>query len=269
MLFRIGFIPVTIIDVIDILIVTWIFYELYIFLQGTIAIRMFTGLLVIIIVSIIGELLSMSALTWIMSSLKTVWVLAFVILFQPELRRLLVFIGQSRIIQKFVKVGNLGFIDEIVAAVLELSNKNFGALIVIERDMGLKSIIDTGIEIQAKVTRQLISSIFNPRSPLHDGAMIIQNDIIVAAKTVLPLSQNPNIDSALGTRHRAAMGLSEQTDAFIIVVSEETGMISYAENGKMVRGLTESMLRKRLNEIYTPKPHGKISQIFSASVDTH
>ncbi len=268
MLFRIGFIPVTIIDVIDILIVTWIFYELYIFLQGTIAIRMFTGLLVIIIISIIGELLSMSALTWIMSSLKTVWVLAFVILFQPELRRLLVFIGQSRLIQKFVKVGNLEFIDEIVAAVIELSNKNFGALIVIERDMGLKSIIDTGIEIQAKVTRQLIGSIFNPRSPLHDGAMIIQNDIIVAAKTVLPLSQNPNIDPALGTRHRAALGLSEQTDAFVIVVSEETGMISYAENGKLVRGLTESMLRKRLNEIYTPKPHGKISQIFSVSADT-
>ena len=267
MLFRIGFIPVTIIDVIDILIVTWIFYELYIFLQGTIAIRMFIGLLVIIIISIIGELLSMSALTWIMSSLKTVWVLAFVILFQPELRRLLVFIGQSRLIQKFVKVGNLEFIDEIVAAVIELSNKNFGALIVIERDMGLKSIIDTGIEIQAKVTRQLIGSIFNPRSPLHDGAMIIQNDIIVAAKTVLPLSQNPNIDPALGTRHRAALGLSEQTDAFVIVVSEETGMISYAENGKLVRGLTESMLRKRLNEIYTPKPHGKISQIFSVSTD--
>ncbi len=269
MLFRIGFIPVTIIDVIDILIVTWIFYELYIFLQGTIAIRMFTGLLVIIIISIVGELLGMSALTWIMSSLKTVWVLAFVILFQPELRRLLVFIGQSRIIQKFVKVGNLEFIEEIVSAVLELSNKNFGALIVIERDMGLKSIIDTGIEIQAKVTRQLIGSIFNPRSPLHDGAMIIQNDIIVAAKTVLPLSQNPNIDPALGTRHRAALGLSEQTDAFIIVVSEETGMISYAENGKLVRGLTESMLRKRLTEIYTPKPHSKLSHIFSVSADTH
>lgn len=268
MLFKIGFIPVTIIDVIDILIVTAIFYELYIFLQGGVAIRMFTGLLVIIVISIIGELLNMKALTWIMSSLKTVWVLAFVILFQPELRRLLVFIGQSRLIQKIVKVGDMGFIDEIVGAVIELSNKNFGALIVIERDMGLKSIIDTGIIIQAKVSKQLISSIFNPRSPLHDGALIIQNDIIVAAKTLLPLSQNLSIDPALGTRHRAALGLSEQTDAFIIVVSEETGMISYAENGKLVRGLTESMLRKKLTEIFTPKPHGKISRIFSLSTES-
>jgi diadenylate cyclase len=269
MLFKIGFIPITIIDVIDILIVTFIFYELYIFLQGSVAIRMFTGLLVIIVVSIIGELLNMKALTWIMSSLKTVWVLAFVILFQPELRRLLVFIGQSRLIQKIVKVGDMGFIDEIVSAVMELSNKNFGALIVIERDMGLKSIIDSGIIIQAKVTRQLISSIFNPRSPLHDGAMIIQNDIIVAAKALLPLSQNPNIDPALGTRHRAALGLSEQTDAFIIVVSEETGMVSYAENGKLVRGLTESMLRKKLHEIYSPKPQGKIAGIFSNTLGSH
>jgi len=185
------------------------------------------------------------------------------------LRRLLVFIGQSRLIQKIVKVGDMGFIDEIVGAVMELSNKNFGALIVIERDMGLKSIIDSGIIIQAKVTRQLISSIFNPRSPLHDGAMIIQNDIIVAAKALLPLSQNPNIDPALGTRHRAALGLSEQTDAFIIVVSEETGMVSYAENGKLVRGLTESMLRKKLHEIYSPKPQGKIAGIFSNTLGSH
>ncbi|NOX89530.1 MAG: TIGR00159 family protein [Calditrichaeota bacterium] len=267
MLFKIGFIPVTIIDIIDIAIVTTIFYQLYKFLKGSVAIRMFTGLLVIIVISIIGELLSMSALTWIMSSLKTVWVLAFVILFQPELRRLLVFVGQSRLIRKIVKVGDLQFIDEIVNAVMELSKKNFGALIIIERDMNLKSIVDTGINLQAKVSKQLISSVFNPRSPLHDGGLIIQNDILIAAKTVLPLSQNPSLDPALGMRHRAALGLSEQTDALVIVVSEETGMISYAENGKLVRGLTESMLRKKLNEVFTPKPQGKISRFFSLSGD--
>jgi diadenylate cyclase len=253
MLFRIGFLPVTLIDIIDVAIVTAIFYELYQFLKGSVAIRMFVGLFVIIVFSIIGELLNMRALTWIMSSLKTVWVLAFVIIFQPELRRLLIHIGQSRLIRTFVKVGDLKFIDDIVAAVLELAKKNFGALIVIKRDMGLKSIVESGISLQAKISKQLISSVFNPRSPMHDGALVIENDLIVASKCLLPLSQSQEIDPALGTRHRAALGISEQSDAFVIVVSEETGMISYAENGKLTRGITEQILKEKMNEIYSPK----------------
>ncbi len=263
MLFKIGFLPVTIIDVVDIIIVTALFFELYQFLKGSVAVRMFMGLLVIIFISIIGELLSMSALTWIMSSLKTVWVLAFVIVFQPELRRLLIYLGQSRLIRKFVKVGEFRFIDDIVDATMELSKKNFGSLIVLLRDMNLKSIVDTGISLQAQVSKQLISSIFNPRSPLHDGALVIRNDIALAAKTVLPLSQNPELDPALGTRHRAALGLSEQSDAFVIVVSEETGMISYAENGKLVRGLTEHLLKKKLDELFSVKPGEKQKWRFS------
>jgi len=263
MLFKIGFLPITIIDIIDIALVTTLFYELYQFLKGSVAIRMFIGLLVILFISIIGELLNMSALSWIMSSLKTVWVLAFVIIFQPELRRLLIYLGQSRLVRAFVQVGELKFIDHIIEATLELSRKNFGALIVVLRDMNIKSVTETGIALQAQLSKQLISSVFNPRSPLHDGALIIQNDIAVAAKCVLPLSQSPAIDPALGTRHRAALGLSEQSDAFIIVVSEETGMISYAENGKLVRGITENILRKKLNEIFSPKPKGKKESIFS------
>jgi diadenylate cyclase len=254
MLFKIGFIPVTLIDVIDIVIVTTLFYELYQFLKGSVAIRMFIGLLVILLISVVGELLDMSALTWIMSGLKTVWVLGFVIVFQPELRRLLIYLGQSRLIRTFVQVGELKFVDHILEASLELSRKNFGALIVIIRDMSLKSVADTGIVLQAQLSKQLISSVFNPRSPLHDGAMLVRNEVAVAAKCLLPLSQNPDLDPALGTRHRAALGLSEQTDAFVLVVSEETGMISYSENGKLVRGLTENMLRKKLDEIFSPKP---------------
>lgn len=263
MLFKFGFLPVTIIDVIDVAIVTTLFFELYQFLKGSVAVRMFIGLLVILLISIFGELLNMSALSWIMSSLKTVWVLAFVIIFQPELRRLLVFLGQSKLIRAFVHVGELKFIDQILNACQGLSKKNFGALIVIQRDMNLKSVVETGITLQAQVSEQLISSIFNPRSPLHDGALIIQNDIALAAKCLLPLSQSAEIDPALGTRHRAALGLSEQTDAFIIVVSEETGMISFADNGKLVRGLTENMLRKKLDEIFSPQPKGKANSIFS------
>ncbi len=255
MIFKIGFIPVTLIDVIDIAIVTTLFYELYQFLRGSVAIRMFIGLLVILLISVFGELLDMSALSWIMSGLKTVWVLAFVIIFQPELRRLLIYLGQSRLIRTFVQVGELKFVDHIIDASLELSKKNFGALIVVIRDMNLKSIVDTGIVLQAQISKQLISSVFNPRSPLHDGALMVQNEIAVAAKCLLPLSQNPDVDPAVGTRHRAALGLSEQSDAFVIVVSEETGMISYAENGKLVRGLTENMLKKKLMEIFSPKPN--------------
>ncbi len=257
MLFRIGFLPITFIDIIDVALVTTIFFELYQFLKGSVAIRMFIGLLVILFISILGELLSMSALTWLMSSLKTVWVLAFVIIFQPELRRLLIYVGQSRLIRAFVHVGELKFIDHIIDSCKDLSKKNFGALIVLVRDMSLKSIVETGINLEAQVSEQLISSVFNPRSPLHDGALIIQNDIALAAKCLLPLSQRPDIDPALGTRHRAALGMSEQSDALIVVVSEETGMISYAENGKLTRGLTESLLRKKLDEIFSPKPQGK------------
>lgn len=257
MLFRIGFLPITFIDIIDVTLVTTIFFELYQFLKGSVAIRMFIGLLVILFISVLGELLSMSALTWLMSSLKTVWVLAFVIIFQPELRRLLIYVGQSRLIRAFVHVGELKFIDHIIDSCKDLSKKNYGALIVLVRDMSLKSIVETGINLEAQVSEQLISSVFNPRSPLHDGALIIHNDIALAAKCLLPLSQRPDIDPALGTRHRAALGMSEQSDALIVVVSEETGMISYAENGKLTRGLTESLLRKKLDEIFSPKPQGK------------
>lgn len=257
MLFKIGFLPITVVDIIDILIVSAIIFKLYQFLKGSVAVRMFLGLLLILFFSILGDLFHMSALSWIMSSLKTVWVLAFVIVFQPELRRLLIYLGQSKLIRKFVKVGELKFIDDIMEATLTLSKKNFGALLVLLRDMSIKSVVETGTTLEAQVSAPLINSVFNPRSPLHDGALVIRNDIAVAAKCLLPLSQNPDIDPALGTRHRAALGLSEQSDAFIIVISEETGMISYAQNGKLVRGLTEEVLHKKLIEIFSPQPQGK------------
>jgi diadenylate cyclase len=257
MLIRIGFLPITVIDILDIIIVSVLFYQLYEFLKGNIAARMFIGLMVILLISIIGDLFNMSALTWIMSNLKTVWVIAFVIIFQPELRRLLIYLGQSRLVRIFVKVGDPGFIDDVVNATVEMSKKNFGALIVMLRDMGVKSILETGIQLQAQMSKPLITAIFNPRSPLHDGALIIRGEIALAAKCLLPLSQSPDIDPALGTRHRAAMGISEQTDAIIVVVSEETGMISVVEDGKMQRGVTDEMLRARLKEAFAPLPKEK------------
>ncbi len=263
MLFRVGFLPVTIIDVIDVIIVSAIIYNLYQFLKGGVAIRMFIGLLLILFFSVIGDLTNMSALSWMMSSLKTVWVLAFVIVFQPELRRLLIFLGQNRIIRSIVRVDELKFVDQLVKATMDLSKKNYGALIVLQRDMGVKSILESGINIQAKLSEQLISSIFNPRSPLHDGAIVVQNDLILAAKCLLPLSQNPDIEPSLGTRHRAALGLSEQTDVLVLIVSEETGMISYAENSKLVRGLSEEKLKSKLDELFSPAAHERSGWRFS------
>lgn len=259
MLFRVGFFTMGIIDVLDIALVAYIFYKFYEFIRGSMAARMIVGLILIILLSVFAELLNMAGSSWIFSNLKTVWVIAFVIIFQPEFRRLLLYLGQNPILQKIVHVEAPRFIDEVLGAVSDLSRKNFGALIVLLRDTGIKSIVETGIPVQAQVSKPLILSIFNPRSPLHDGAIVIQSDIILAAKCQLPLTQNPKMDPSLGMRHRAALGLSEQTDAIVIVVSEETGMISLAEGGVLTRGLTEESLRKRLTEAFSPKPIKKKS----------
>jgi diadenylate cyclase len=257
MLIKLGFLPITIIDVLDILLVSFLFYQLYEFLKGSIASRMLLGLVVILLISLIGEVLNMSALSWIMSNLKTVWVIAFVIIFQPELRRLLIYLGQSRLVRAFVRVDEPEFIEDVVGATIEMSDKNFGAIIVMLRDTGIKRVLETGVQLQAQVSKPLINAVFNPRSPLHDGAMVIRGEIALAAKCILPLSQSPDIDPALGTRHRAALGISEQTDALVVVVSEETGMISVMEEGKMIRGLTEEMLRNRVKEAFAPVPKEK------------
>ena len=158
------------------------------------------------------------------------------------------------------------FLEDIVGAAAELSKKNFGALIVLLRETGLKSVVETGQPIQAKVSKPLLMAIFNPRSPLHDGAVIIEGDVMLAAKCQLPLTQNPKLDPALGMRHRAALGLSEQTDTLVLVVSEETGMMSLAENGLLTRGLTEESLLKRLKEAYQPgaqRPRSRLANLFN------
>ncbi len=192
----------------------------------------------------------MSGMTWIFDSLKTVWLVAFVIIFQPELRRMLIFLGQSRIIRYFIKVSSGKTFDEVIKAAVELSKRRYGALIVMTRDTGIKSITETGIQIQAEISAPLITSIFNARSPLHDGAIIIQNDIVEAAKCILPLSQSPSLGPHFGTRHRAALGLAEESDAVILVISEETGRISVALDGQLVQNLDESDLQSILFDAF-------------------
>jgi len=244
--FKIGFIPIGFIDILDILLTTYVLYKLYVIMHRTRAVQMFIGLVLILVVSVLVQGLDMKGMSWIFKKLNTVFLVAFVILFHPEIRRLLTLMGQSRIIRFFVKEQHSEVIDEVVRGAVELARRGYGGLIVFARDTGLRTITETGIRIQSMVTSSLIVSIFNPRSPLHDGAIIIRDDTIEAAKCILPLSKNPRFENRLGTRHRAAVGISEETDALIIVVSEESGTISLAENGELVRGLDFQILHSTL-----------------------
>lgn len=247
-LFSIGFISVTLIDIIDILAVAWLFYQLYLIFRGTRAVQMLVGLIGIILASFIFQALNFSGMTWLLKNIQTVWVIAFVILFQPELRRVLIYIGQNRLFQKIIPSQVTKTVDEVVNAAIDLSKRQWGGLIVMQQDTGLKSIIEKGVLVKSNVTSSLIVSIFNPSSPLHDGAIIIHNDTIEAAKCILPLSERLEIDPNLGTRHLAALGLSEESDAMTIVVSEETGRISLAHQGILNRSLDEDMLRAKLSK---------------------
>lgn len=235
---------------VDILIVAFIFYKLLVLAKGTRAAQMFLGFLVIIIASIAAESLQLVELNWIISSLKTVWVVAFVILFQPELRRGLAQLGQNRFMRFFIRFSEPGAIGEVVKAAQDMGQSRVGALIVLASQASLKNYVETGTRIQGRVTSELLETIFTPRSPLHDGAVILQADQVVAAGCILPLSQNPHLAQTLGTRHRAALGLTEETDAVVVVVSEETGALSLASRGRLRRNVDSKTLRKELAQIF-------------------
>jgi diadenylate cyclase len=234
------------IDILDIIIVSFLFYRLFLLIRGTRAAQMFIGLFLLIVVSFIARWLNMNALNWILSSLKTVWVVAFVILFQPELRRALSLLGQNRIIGYFLKVEESSTVSEIVKACHQLTQSGLGAIIALEKDVGLRNYIETGTALDARVSAELLVTIFTGQSPLHDGAVIIEKNRIVAAGCILPLSQNPRLTKSLGTRHRAGLGLSEETDAVVIIASEETRTISLAVGGKLKRTLDINTLRNDL-----------------------
>lgn len=247
-LFKIGFLTITLVDVIDILLVSWLFVKLYFYFKGTRAGHMLVGMVIILVTSFVFRAIGMSGMSWIIDSLQTVWVVAFVILFQPELRRLLIYVGRTRIFSKIFRVGTSKTIDSVVEASLSLKEHGWGGLIVLQRDTGLKSIKEAGTPLKAEVTAPLLVSLFNPSSPLHDGAVIIQNDVIEAAQCILPLTESELVDPDMGTRHRAALGLSEETDVIVVVVSEEKKRISVAMNGVFHLNLDKFALRRFLNE---------------------
>jgi diadenylate cyclase len=218
--------------------------------RGTRAAQMFFGLAVLMVTSITAELLGLDALNWIISNLKTVWVIAFVIIFQPELRRALAAMGQNRLYRNFVRSDESGPIGEIVLAANRMAEQGLGALIVMEREAELRSVEETGTRIASFVTSELLETIFTPPTPLHDGAVLIRGNQLVAAGCILPLTTNPRLAANLGTRHRAALGVTEETDTVVIVVSEETRSVSIAMDGQLKMNVDPAALRSELARLF-------------------
>ncbi len=235
------------INMLDILVVAFVFYRLYALVRGTRAALMLNGFLVILIAGLLSQGIGLTTLNWIINNLRTVWVIAFIILFQHELRSALAQLGRNRIVSLFLKVEkDVGYIQEICRAVEGLARSGLGGLIVLERETGLRNYSENGVIINSKVNADLIETIFTPPSPLHDGAVIISDDNLISARVILPLSQDPSLSRVLGTRHRAAIGLSEESDALVVVVSEETRTISLCEAGIIERDLDATTLRQEL-----------------------
>ncbi|MDL1891496.1 TIGR00159 family protein [Sphingobacteriales bacterium CHB3] len=261
-LFKIGFLSFTLVDLLDVALVSFIFYRLYLVMRGTIAAQIFVGLVLIVAFSFFAQAINLKAMGWILRTLTDIWVIAFIILFQPELRRLLVLVGRNPVIRFFIKTNVDESIDEVVAAVTEMSRKKQGALIVFVRATGIKIHMESGTKMEAIVSRSLILSIFNPKSPLHDGAIVIKDRLIEAARCILPLSYTAEWEGVpLGTRHRAALGISEQADVVVVIVSEETGIVSIAEGGLMTRGLTPAVLRRELKSRLSMEPDRSFGSI--------
>ena len=241
-------------DLLDILLVAALFYRLLILVKGTRSAQMYVGLLVIAVVGLAARQLDLIAVKWITDSLKTVWLIAFVILFQPELRHALAQFGRTRYFRSFLRGGNYGVLGEVVRGVETLAERRNGALIVMERNVGLRNFIETGTRVDAKISAELLVTLFSPGSPLHDGAAILREDTIVASACILPLTSDPRLSATLGTRHRAALGLSEESDAAVIVVSEQSGAISVAWRGTLKQRLNEGELRSELSRIFRLRP---------------
>jgi diadenylate cyclase len=235
-------------------------YRLLILVKGTRSAQMYVGLLIIVLIALAAREFDLIAIKWIAESLKTVWLIAFVILFQPELRHALAQFGRTRYFRSFLRGDNYGVLGEVVRAVETLARDRHGALIVLERNVGLRNFADTGTRMDAKVSAELLVTLFSPGSPLHDGAVILREDTVLAASCILPLSANPRSATALGTRHRAALGLSEESDAAVIVISEETGAISVAYRGVLRQGLNEGELRSELSRIFRIRPEDEEQQ---------
>ncbi|MDH4129330.1 MAG: diadenylate cyclase CdaA, partial [Spirochaetota bacterium] len=240
---------ISIVDIIDILIVGYLIYKLLSIIAGTRAIQTLKGIIIIVFVYFIAYTIKLSTFLWLFERLEII-VIALIVIFQHELRRIVMKLGErTPFIGKILNQAENDIISILSQAVYSLSDKKMGALIVIVRKTGLRGIIEQGIELDAIITKELIESIFVPKNPLHDGAVIIVENRIAAAACLLPLTQRMDLEKVFGTRHRAAIGLSEETDSIIITVSEENGYVSIAHEAKLHYGLKKEKFETMLNNL--------------------
>lgn len=233
-------------DFIEVLVVAFIFYRVLLLIQGTRAVQMLTGIVVVAGVYAVAVVFKLSMITYLLGLVFTYGAFALLIVFQPELRAGLAHLGQSRMTRFFKRSDTGNIEDEIADAVERLARSGIGAIVAVEREMSLAEYVESGSAMQAKLSADLITTIFTPYSPMHDGAILIRRDDIIGAGCILPLSQSAVTDRALGTRHRAAIGLSEETDAVVIVVSEERSVISVAHHGQLQQNLSAVQVRDLL-----------------------
>src|SRR6266446_4839749 len=237
----------------DIFIVAFLIYRVLVFIKGTRAVQMAVGLGLIIVFFYFSRWAHLETVSWMLTNVLPYFVFAIIVIFQQEIRRALAHFGQAPLFTGFSSINRNEFYDEVILAVTTLASNQTGALIIVERDIGLKTYIESGIAIDAALSYDLLVTVFNPAVPLHDGAVIIQNGRIAAAACFLPLTVKPRLSKELGTRHRAAIGVTEETDALAIVVSEETGSIAFAHDGEIERFIDPDMLRSRLRTAFEQK----------------
>jgi len=246
-------------DLVEIAIVAFLVYRILLLLQRTRAMQMILGSGLIVGIYFLSVLLQFQLIRTILETILQYAAIGFLVVFQPELRAALARLGQTRFVRMLVRIQGTGLADDLVEAAEALSRSRTGAIIALEGDVRLDEYARTGSSLEARFSPQLISTIFTPNSPLHDGAVIVRGEMIRAAGAILPLSQSDLEDRSLGTRHRAAIGLSEETDALVIVVSEETARISVAEGGRIELGVDGARLREIL-EAARPQPNQSIGQ---------
>jgi diadenylate cyclase len=240
---------------IEILLLAVSIYYGYLYFRGTRGAKVFTGLAILFIfLTLVSQILNLTVISWLLRSLTAFIAVALVIIFQPELRRALAELGTNRFFSSARQKRET--IDILADAVFELASKQFGALIAIERDTGIRSFAESGVNLDSEISQELLLAIFFPKAPLHDGGIIIRDDRIIAAACIFPVSQREDLDRTLGLRHRAGLGITEESDAIAVVVSEETGGVSICYRGKIERGFKPGNFEKRLAELLLREDEG-------------
>ncbi len=255
MSFPLGFLDFGLLDLLEVSLIAWAVVYLYRWVRGSFAVPVFIGLVIMFLFNAVVSALGFSTIQFVVRSITNVGILALLIIFQPEIRKLLYNIGQNTSLDRlFSRKESDTVIDETIDAVKQMSRSKTGALIVFAKSSGLNDLVNPGVKLDARVTSKLLQTIFSKETPLHDGAVIIRNDRLMAASAYLPISRNDQLSNTVGTRHRAALGVSETNPVFVVIVSEENGRISMARNGVLTSGLTIQKLRAEMEQHLGERP---------------